>query len=358
MYRLRTALCALAALAAAAACGGGGAGGGGSGVEEVLAALAGLTGQARAEKLLELVEAEGAELSFYTSMSPSVVDPVVDAFEEAYDVDVALYRATSEAVLQRLLEEAKAGFRGSDVVESSPLQMVALAGEGILAGYESPAAAAIVEGTREDGWTVDRFNTFVVSWNMDLVPSGEEPRSWEDLADPRWQGRLGLELGDVDWFKTLWEWWVANGKSEEEAGRLFEGMAANALVVKGHTVLAELTAAGEVAVAVNYRHLVQNVAADGAPLAWEPAVEPVVRRGNGVGVVRGAKHPAAALLFVDWLLSEGQETLAEVNTDPVRRDLAGGGAGALVVDPVALAAGQEEWADRWEALLRLGQAVG
>ncbi len=268
-----------------------------SGFDETLAALEGLSGDERRAKLVELAQAEG-NLSFYTAMSPSVVDEVVSAFEDTFDIDVALYRATSETVLQRLLEEAKADFHGADAVESSGLEMVNLANEGVLVPYDSPSIENVVPQAVADGYTASRFNTFVVSWNTDLVPKGEEPASWEELADPKWKGRIAIEAGDVDWYKALWEYWVANGKTEEEADTLFEGIAANSVIVKGHTVMAELMAAGEFDVGVNYLHIVKNVAAEGAPLAWEPAVQPVFPRANGVGLVqrRRASRGGDALL--------------------------------------------------------------
>jgi iron(III) transport system substrate-binding protein len=327
----------------------------GSGYEETLAALEGLSGDERRAKLVELVQAEDG-LTFYTSMSPSVVDEVVSAFEDEFGIDVALYRATSEVVLARLIEEAAAGFHGADVVESSGLEMVNLAAEGVLVPYESPSVEGIVPEALADGYTASRFNTFVLSWNTDLVPAGEEPKSWEELADPKWKGRLAVDSSDVDWFKTLWEHWVDEGMSEDEADRLAEAMAANFVVVNGHTVLGELMAAGEFELGVNYLHIVENLAAEGAPLAWQPAVEPIFPRANGVGLVRGAEHPAAAMLFYDWLLAEGQEVLLAVNTTPVRADL---GAAAdleqVTVDLPSLAAEQAAWGERWDNLLRLGE---
>jgi iron(III) transport system substrate-binding protein len=326
-----------------------------SGFDETLAALEGLTGEERRAKLVELVEAEGG-LSLYTSMSPSVVDEVVSAFEDTFGIDIALYRATSETVLARLIEEARADFHGADVVESSGLEMVNLVNEDVLVPYESPSFENIVPQALAEGYTAARFNTFVISWNTDLVPAGDEPTSWEELADPKWDGRIAIEASDVDWYKTLWEHWVDSGMSEEEADALFEGIASNSIIVRGHTVLAELMAAGEFDVGVNYLHIVENVAAEGAPLSWQPAVGPVFPRANGVGLVRGAEHPAAAILFYDWLLAEGQEVLQQVNTTPVRADLAGtSDVEQVAVDLPGLAAEQDAWTERWEQLLLLGE---
>ena len=219
------------------------------------------------------------------------------------------------------------------------------------------AASGLLEGTPVGAVTGDRFNTYVVSWNTELVPEGEEPHSWEELADPRWKGKLALEAEDVDWYKTLWEYWVeTEGRSADEVDQLFEAIASNAVVVSGHTVMGELMAAGEFDVGVNYRHIVATLAEEGAPVAYEPLVEPVITRPNAVGVLEAAPHPAAALLFDDWLLGPGQEVLAAVNTDPTRADLAAGGEDTekVVVDLESLVDEQEEWTERYERLLTLG----
>jgi iron(III) transport system substrate-binding protein len=327
--------------------------------DSVLAQVEALTGKAREDKLLKLAEAEDADLSFYTSMSSNVEEEVVSAFEDEYDLGVAVYRASSGTVLQRLLEEANAGFHGADVVESSGLEMLNLQREGVLVPYDSPLADGLVSGTRNEGWTTDRFNTFVVSWNTDLVEPDEAPKSWEELADPKWRGQLGLEAGDVDWYKTLWEYWVeVEGKTPEEADKLFQGMARNALFVPGHTVMGQLQAAGEFALAVNYLHTNLNLIADGAPLAWRPAVEPIIPRANGIGLVDGAEHPASALLFTDWLLSKGQVVLGELNVDPTRKDLAAGpGIEEVKVNLPSLADEQEKWTEQFDQLTTLGKEV-
>jgi iron(III) transport system substrate-binding protein len=341
----------------AVACGGGSGdpgAGESEGYEAVFAALEGLEGAPRLARLQELVEAEGGRLDLYTSMSPSVVGPVVEAFEDRFGIDVAQYRANSSAVLQRLLEEALAGFRGADVVESSGPEMIRLAAEQILLPYETPALDDLIEGTRYEGWTADRLNTFVVSWNTELVAAGDRPTAWEGLADPRWRGKIAIELEDVAWYKTLWEHWVDQGLTPEQADARFEEILRNAVVVKGHTVMGELMAAGEFDAGVNYLHIVQNIAADGAPLAFEPAVEPIIARPNGVGLVAAAKHPAAATLFAEWLLTEGQEVVAEANVDPVRRDLAvAPTVERLFVDLESLTESEEEWTERFERLLGL-----
>jgi iron(III) transport system substrate-binding protein len=328
-----------------------------SGYEKVLAAIDGLDTQQRLDKLAQMAEKEG-QFSLYTSLTSDVEDAVTEAFEDTYDLDVSVYRADSETVLKRLSEEYKANFRGADAVETNGPELFNLNKEKVLVDYQPSSLGDLVEGSDFDGWTATRFNKFVVSWNKKLVRDGQQPKSWEELADPKWNGKLTLELGDVEWYKTLFEWFREQGKSEAEAQKIFEEMARSGTITKGHTVMGELMAAGDIGVAAsNYSYLVQQLADKGAPVAWKPAVEPIVSRPNGVGLVQGAKHPAAALLFEEWLLSQdGQKVLAKERLDVARKELATAkGAEEIRVDLPSFIQEQDEWTDRYEKLTQLGE---
>jgi iron(III) transport system substrate-binding protein len=357
--RVRILLPALLAAAALAACGGSsdedsGSEGAAPSLDDVLAQVEGLSGEERTQKLVELAGEEG-QVSLYTSYSSALADEVAGAFEDAYEISVALYRAEPEIVVQRLLEEQRAGFRGADVVENGGLEMIAAEREGLLQPYDSPSAEGLIEGARHEGWISDSVNTFVLSWNTDLLPAEELPTSWEELADPKWKGKLALDASDVEWYKTLREWLIEEGKTEEEADALLEDIASNAFVVKGHSAAAQLQAAGEFPLFVNFLHVVERFQnEEGAPLDWEPAVVPVVTKTDGVGIVKVPPDPAAALLFMDWLLSDGQEVLAEANV-ATREDLVAPELGTtLYVDLESLAEEQDEWLRRYDELLANG----
>jgi iron(III) transport system substrate-binding protein len=330
-----------------------------TGFEKVFAQVEGLGYEERLDKLEQLAEQEGGQLSLYTSLTSDVEDAVAGAFEDAYSVDVSVYRSDSETVLKRLSEEHRANFRGADIVETNGSELFNLNREGVLVDYQPAALPELVEGSDFEGWTATRYNKFVTSWNTRLIKDGEQPKSWEDLADPRFDGKLGLELGDVEWYKTLYEWFVEQGKSEAEAQKIFEDMARGGQIIKGHTVMGELMAAGEVQVeASNYSYLVQQLQDKGAPVAWKPTVEPIISRPNGAGLVSGARHPATAMLFLEWLLGDGQKVLAEERLDAASKKLATAkGAEEIRVDLPSLIAKQDEWTDRYEQLTRLGEEV-
>jgi iron(III) transport system substrate-binding protein len=279
----------------------------------------GLSGAARTAKLVELARAQGGSLNLYTSSTSGYMADLAKAFDDEYGIAVSLYSASNGAIAQRLVEEDKAGFHGSDVIEENTPELIGLDHDGLLVPYDSPAIGGLVAGARGVSWIGDKFNTFVIAWNTDNVHPGEEPRSIEELADPRWKGKLGLEIGDPDWYKAVWQHLVSQGATPAEADRLFEAIARNATFVKGHSLLAQLAAAGEFDVVLDvYLHTVKQLIADGAPLAWQPAAEPVVSRADGIAVAHGTRHPAAALLFVDYTLGKGQEIFADAYLTPAR----------------------------------------
>lgn len=327
--------------------------------EKVYAEIAGLSGKQRRDRLVELAKKEGA-LDLYTSMTSDVADVISSEFGDAFGIDVNVYRAGSETVLQRILQEQGARFQGNDVVETNATELFALNKEAFLAKYEGERRNMVPEAGRFEGWTATRFNLFAPSWNTKLVPKGQEPRSWEDLADPKWNGKMSMELSDYDWFLTLYGYWKKQGKSDAEVDKLFADMANGAKIVRGHTVQGELLSAGQFSLVVsNYSYIVERAKKKGAPVDYLPYVQPVIARPNGVALMKSAKHPAAAMLFVDWLLDEGQEVLVEEGLTPaiVEGDDPLKGIQIIPVDVKALLEQGDEWSKRYEKVVSGGEKV-
>ena len=322
----------------------------------------GLKGQERRDRLVQDAKAEG-ELSLYTSMTADVAEAVTKAFTEQTGVKVNLYRAASETVLQRLLQEGSANHAGADVVETNDREMGAIGTEGLAAPYTGERRDLVGDEGRFDDWTATRYNLFTPSWNTTKVGAGEQPKSWEDLADPKWNGQLAMELSDYDWYMTLYGYWQQQGKSDSEIDRLFGEMANGAKVVKGHTVMGELLSAGQFSVAAsNYSYLVQRAADKGAPVSYQPFVQPVIARPQGAALMKTAPHPAAALLFVDWLLTEGQQVIVDLSLTPsiepegLKDPLEG--LEVIPVDVDKLLNESKQWSDRYSALLEKSDHVG
>ena len=323
------------------------------GFDRVLAEVEGLKGDERAKKLAAMAKNEGGELTFYTSLVSETEEAVADAFEDAYDVEVSVYRASGETVAQRVSEEADADFRGADVVETGGPEMVGLSNDGLFVSYRPDGSDKLVEGSLQKNWTAVRFNTFVVAWNTKLVAKDERPRSYEELADPRWKGKLVIEEEDADWYKAMLEYLMSEGKSEAQAEKVMEGIAANAQVAASHSLMTQLLSAGEFTASPDqYQYQVKDAQDDGAPLESKPFVEPVFPRPQGMALMKTAKHPAAAVLFADWLIGPGQEVLLESNTEVARKDLNESvDAERRPIDVVEFESQTKEWDDRYAKLI-------
>jgi iron(III) transport system substrate-binding protein len=312
------------------------------------------------EELAKKAQEEG-QLDLYTSMTSEVADSVIEAFSDKYDVEVNLYRAGSETVLQRILQEQDANFQGNDIVETNATEMFALEKEGAMVPYTGQPRSTVEEAGLFPSWTGTRFNIFAPSWNTKLVKEGQQPKTWEELADPKWKGKISMEIGDYDWFLTLYNHWVKNGKTPEEAERIFRAMAENAKIVRGHTVQGELLSAGQFSVAVsNYTYLVERTVRDGAPVAYKPFVQPLIARPNGIGLMKTAKHPAAALLFTNWILTDGQDVLIENGITPSvkgKDTTLQEGVEVIPVDVQALASEDKKWSDLYESIVSQGEQV-
>jgi len=350
-----------------AACGGsptagnpGSAASGPTGAEQVYQQINGLSGDERSQRLLDLAKKEGG-LALYTSNTD--MDDVVKAFEAKYGIKVDTYRANSETVLQRALQEASANYQGADIIETNAGELNALQEQRLLYPYEGELRDKVRPEGRKDGWTADRFNAFVIGWNTDKVAPGTEPKSLQELAEPQWAGRVGLEIGDFDWYAAMYDYYKAQGMSDQQIGDFFNKLAANAKIAKGHTVMGELLSAGQFDVAVSiYSHTVDNAAAKGAPVAWKvdgAPVNPVVLRPNGAGLMKSAKNPAAAMLFLDFLLTDGQQEIAAANRigaiptadDPLA------GAETVLVPEQELMENPKHWSDAYKVVTdRGGQA--
>ncbi len=308
----------------------------------------GLEGKERRDELIELASEEACELSFYTSTNVDESGPITEAFTDETDIDVSLYRAGSETIVQRVIQEADANFAGADVIGNNGPEMTIIDAEGLLLPLETPLKEDIVEFGVFDNWVAQYLNVFVAAWNTNEISGDEVPKTWQDVLS--YGEGLAMEAGDVDWFATLTKYFVEQGMSEEDAINLFREAAQGSTVVDGHTLMAELLAAGEYDLtASSYQHRIPQLAKDGAPVAWEPAVEPAIVRPNGIGIHRDTDCPASALLFVEYSLTDGQEQLIEFDRSPASTKVQGGfpeDVETILVDVEALL--QE--ADKWEGL--------
>ncbi|HXJ02263.1 MAG TPA: extracellular solute-binding protein [Micropepsaceae bacterium] len=274
-----------------------------------------LTGPDRTARLVAGAKREG-ELTLYSSAPIAVMTDVTNAFTKKYDVKVSLWRGGSEEVMQRAITESRGGRVAADVMETAGPNIEAVAREKLLQPVETPATTNLMPEAvaKNRPWIVSRLSVFTIAYNSNAVRKADAPKSYSDLADPKWKGKLGIEADDDNWLMAM-----SDALGGETGLKLFRDIVEkNGISVrKGHSLLANLVSSGEVPMALDsYLDEVAALKKSGAPIETVFAA-PVIAMPTAVGIFKRAAHPYAATLFVDFLLSEeGQSILAAHNVVP------------------------------------------
>src|SRR2546421_11012246 len=283
-----------------------------------VAAVAAYAGTDRTERLVAGAKKEG-ELMLYSSLTQDDQLRLVADFKRRYGVTVKFWRGSQAHILQRATSETRGGRFEFDVLETNAPQIEALAREKLLQKMNSPYVEQelIPEVMPSHGeWAPDRLNLLVYAYNTNAVKPDEVPKSWQDLLEPKWEKRIGVESTNVEWFAALVE------SLGEKAGlELFRRMADNGLAVRtGHNHSAVLVAAGEIPLMLGiYSHDADRMKARSAPVDWF-VLPPAVVLPSAVAASRRAPHPSAAALFYDYMLTEGQRFYTDVHRVPANKN--------------------------------------
>jgi len=321
--------------------------------ESSVAGVALYAGSDRNARLVAGVKKEDV-LTFYTSVNRlQQGSPVIDAFKKKYGIEVRVWRASSEKVLQRVLAEAKAGRFDADVVTVTASDLEALHREKWLQAVKSPLFADVMPAAlpahRE--WVGTYLLAFVQAYNTQAVKRQDLPKTYHDLLHPRWKGRLGIESKDYEWFYT-----VVKDMGEQEGIAFFKKLVANngLSVRNGHSLLTNLVASGEVPLALTvYHYTPEQLKQKGAPIEWF-AIEPAIASLAATGVSKRAPHPHAAILFYDFLLSEeAQRMLLEMHYAPVNKNVASPLKNMRVkfIDPATSLDESEKWTRLYDDII-------
>jgi iron(III) transport system substrate-binding protein len=332
-----------------------------SNLRTVMNGVKGLKVKDREAKLHRLAAAEGG-LNWYTTLSSTATTQVANAWKAVYpDVPLTIYRAASEDVTARVLAETSVGHAGADILEvNAPTMLILQHKKNVLVPFsQSPYRIQIPKTYRFDTFVADHFDEYVVAWNTNLVK--DPPKSFQELGDPKWKGRLSVEPTDVDWYAGMYTFLTTQAKpklTKAQADTLFKSILANAQLTSGHTSQANALAAGQVQVVVTeHAQPVEQLQAKGAPIAFSPFITPVIERPQGLGLVYNLPHAAAAVLFYDWLIGpEGQKLELATGTQPANpyfKDTAFASKPLTVhMDIRPIVAHWQEWNDRWTALVQ------
>jgi iron(III) transport system substrate-binding protein len=317
-------------------------------VAALAAVLFALTAGTTAQGGVAAAAKKEGTLTLYTTIAEKDLPILVRPFETKYGVKVVVWRAGTDKVLQRTIAEAAAKRDDVDVIHFGAPEMEALSREKVLLPITSPVHQDLQPGSlpphRE--WAATLLSVWVQVYNTRLVKKETLPKSYKELLDPKWKGKLGIEAKDQDWFASVVD--IMGGG--ETGLKFFRDMVAtNGLSVRqGHTLLNNMVISGEVPLALTvYNYMPEQAKKKGAPVDWF-ALEPAIARSNAVGVARRAPHPNAARLFYDYVLGEGQQYFVGMDYVPTNTKVPSPLKGVKIMqtDPIR----SLDEADKWTRL--------
>jgi iron(III) transport system substrate-binding protein len=282
-------------------------------------AIAGRLSAQSEDELIGGARKEG-QVVFWSSMRIEDSKALATGFEAKYPfVKVDIFRAGGEQIVNRAIAEHMAGKTTYDVLNAFALKV--LQNRGLLQPYAAPEAAHYPNGFKDarNFWVSLYSGYNVIGYNTKLVAKAEAPKNWEDLLNPRWKGKLGMDDEEYFWYAGMLKHW-----GQERGKKYMEGLAKQELQFRnGHALLADLVSAGEIPVAVVvYPDQIEQMKAKGQQVEWVKTSDPVLVNMAPVGVAAKAPHANAAKLFMNYSISkEGQDILQKARRASARLDV-------------------------------------
>jgi iron(III) transport system substrate-binding protein len=275
----------------------------------------------RQQILVEGAQKEG-QLVFYNSYTWMAT--VAQMFEKKYPfLKVAVWRSESASVIKRVTEEYASERFLADIIELSDPAISLLRRKGIFQEFYSPEAAYYKDEVKAKGklgvyYVADLEPYIGLGFNTKLISPRDAPRSYSDLLDPKWKGKIsfaGTATG-VQWIgnvlNAMGREYIEKFSRQEIRVQNIAAAALAGLVVSGEAPLSPTIISNNVF----------TLKKKGAPIEWRP-LEPVVAQVGFSGITTKAPHPHAALLFLDYVHSkEGQEAVMSGGVSSPREDMA------------------------------------
>ena len=246
----------------------------------------------------------------YAAIPPQLMKPINDAFEKQYGVRVDYWRASTTGILDRALNEWRAGQPGYDVVEGNKGPQLILKSESVFIKFAPPSAGKFPKQFLEPDAVLTpwRFNPISILYNTDLVKKEDAPKSLADLLLPKWKGKITMP--DPSRHTTTAEFLANLGKYEGTHWQEFaNGLARQQpLFVESFAPIVNSVIRGEAALGLAYlKYVIQFK----GPIDYA-RLDKYLADTNYLGVSKKAPHPNAAKLYLEFLCSpEGQKAVAE-----------------------------------------------
>ena len=259
---------------------------------------------------IEAAKKEGKVVA-YGTIIPQVMSPLHESFEKKYGVKVEYWRASATQVMERALAEWQAGRPGFDLVFAIHGSQLLLKEAGVFAKFTPPSANKFPDRFKDkDGILTSWRHTPVgVLYNTNLIKPGDAPKSFDDLLNPKWKGKIALP--DPSRHTSTAQFLVSLKKIRGDAWLDYVKALAkqSPLLTESFAPVPNNILRGEAPLGFTY---IQYVYQYKGPLGYV-LMDKVLTDSNDLGLSAKAANPNAAKLYMEYLCSpEGQKMVADL----------------------------------------------
>ena len=270
---------------------------------------------ARAQDMASIETAAKAEgkLTLYTSSVDAETQDIVKAFEGRYPfIKVEWLRLPSTTLFTRFAGETAARTYHADVLYSGSSQLYQQRPDLFLklTPEVTPNITHVVVAAKNPNYVVGEVLPHIVAFNNETVSAAdirEHLKSWKDLADPRWRGKIAMVDPKISTNMVSWLMLMRETYGDEWV----KAFSANQFrVVTGGPSGAQQVAAGAFQLVVpSVINHSADIRAQGAPIGLLSPEGPTHGLEMAMAVPLTAPHPNAARLYANWKLGHDASVL-------------------------------------------------
>ena len=264
------------------------------------------------------------DVMVYTSIYPDIIDKmckpnVAKAFP---DLKVTWFQGGTEKVKTKIAGEVKAKKIGADVLMvADPSYYLTLKKQGLLMDYVAPNQKDVVADKDTAGsWTAVRISNMIIAYNTTKLKPEEAPKSWKDLLDPRFKGKIAMPSPMLSGTAYV----AAGALSDKYGWEYFDKLKANGLrVEEGNSAIQNKLLTGEyMAAIILEENILKLQETKHEPLEVCYPKEGCIIINSPIGIFKSTKNPEGSKAILDWWLSpEGQKAVTAGWMYSVRKDV-------------------------------------
>ncbi len=266
--------------------------------------------------------AQSGTVTIYTAHKASIVDTLLPIFEQETGLKAEVVKLGSGDIMKRVKAEAAAP--AADVIWSiSGSSLTELAD--LLEPYTPPEADKIDQQfVKNPAWTPYTAVVYVLAVNTDMLPLDQAPKTWAELADPKWKGKIASARADGSG-SAMQQLQTVLTVFGDQGWDKYKEIAANFVFADSSGAVPRFVADGETPMGLTLEDNALEYVQGGAPISIVHLSDGTAATPDGVALVKGGPNPEGGKKFIDWAMSKStQEKLAQdIGRRSVRTDVAG-----------------------------------